>query len=301
MDTLDNMRTFVAVVRAGSFSAAARALDTVPSVVAKRIGQLEHRLKTKLFERSTRSLELTEAGAHYLRRFTPLVAEIDSAFREGSSVAQGLKERLRIKVPTTLTVSHFGDMLTDFQKANPGVRMEVLLMDRSVNPVEEGFDLALGALPAAYANVTDIPLCRLRRVTVASPGYLEKAGSPSHPRDLAHHSCLSYLATGTIWRFEGAQGGISIDVPSTFGVNDSHVLLSALEKDLGIAILARHIARDSIRAGRLVEILTDYPVPDLWVRALVPESRRHNPAVEALLQWLIDRSQPVSPWDRDDG
>jgi DNA-binding transcriptional LysR family regulator len=298
LDTLDNMRTFLAVVRAGSFSAAARALDTVPSVVAKRIGQLEHSLKTPLFLRSTRSLDLTEAGAHYHRRFLPLVAEIDSAFREGSGAGSGLKERLRIKVPTTLTVSHFGDMLTEFQNRNRGVRMEVLLMDRSVNPMEEGFDLAIGALPATYANVVDIPLCRLRRATVASPAYLEKAGMPNHPGDLTRHSCLSYLATGTSWRFEGVQGGISVDVPSTFGVNDSHILLNALEKHLGIAIMARHIARDAIKAGRLVEILTEFPVPDLWVRALVPESRRHNPAVEALLQWLIEGSQPVSPWDR---
>lgn len=300
MDTLENMRTFIAVVRAGSFSAAARALDTVPSVVAKRIGQLEHRVKAKLFNRSTRSLELTEAGAHYVRRFTPLVVDIESAFREGSSLGQGLKERLRIKVPTTLTVSHFGDMLTEFQKKNPGVRMEVMLMDRSVNPMEEGYDLAIGALPATYANVVDIPLCRLRRVTVSSPGYLARAGIPKHPSDLSEHSCLSYLATGNSWRFEGAQGGITVDVPSTFGANDTHVLLNALEKDLGIAIMARHIARDSIRAGRLVEILTDYAVPDLWVRALVPESRRHNPAVEALLNWLVEASQPISPWDRDE-
>lgn len=300
MDTLDNMRTFLAVVRAGSFSSAARALDTVPSVVAKRIGQLEHSLKTSLFVRSTRSLDLTEAGAHYHRRFLPLVAEIESAFRDGAAAGPGLKERLRIKAPTTLTVSHFGDMLTEFQKQNPGVRLEVILMDRSVNPMEEGFDVAIGALPATYANVVDIPLCRLRRTTVASPEYLAKAGTPTHPRDLTSHSCLSYLATGTSWRFEGGQGGISVDVPSQFGVNDSHVLLNALEKHLGIATMARHIARDSIKAGRLVEILTDYPVPDLWVRALIPESRRHNPAVEALVQYLKDQSQPVSPWDRDE-
>jgi DNA-binding transcriptional LysR family regulator len=159
MDTIDNMRTFIAVVRSGNFSAAARALDTVPSVIAKRIGQLEHRLKVPLFHRSTRSLELTEAGTHYHARFKLLLADIDSVFREDMGKAPGLQERLRIKCPTTLTVSHFGNMLTDFQSRNPGVRMEIMLMDRSVNPLEEGFDISIGALPASFANVVDIPLC----------------------------------------------------------------------------------------------------------------------------------------------
>lgn len=298
MDTIDNMRTFIAVVRSGNFSAAARALDTVPSVIAKRIGQLEHRLKVPLFHRSTRSLELTEAGTHYHARFKLLLADIDSVFREDMGKAPGLQERLRIKCPTTLTVSHFGNMLTDFQSRNPGVRMEIMLMDRSVNPLEEGFDISIGALPASFANVVDIPLCPLRRMAIASPRYLERAGEPNHPRDLVRHSCLCYLSTGTNWRFEGAQGGIYVDVPSTFGVNDSHVLLSAVEKDLGIAVMARHLVRDRIESGRLVEVLPDYPVPDLWVRALVPESRRRNPAVQAVLQWLIDGSQPAAPWDR---
>lgn len=298
MDTIDNMRTFIAVVRAGSFSAAARALDTVPSVVAKRVGHLEHRLEAQLFIRSTRSLDLTEAGAHYHRRFIALLADIDTVFREGAGKAPGLQERLRIKCPTTITVSHFGNMLTEFQRLNPGVRMEIVLLDRSVNPIEEGFDISIGALPATFANVVDIPLCPLRRTAIASPGYLERAGHPAHPRDLARHSCLCFLATGTTWRFEGAQGGIHVDVPSTFGVNDSHVLLSAVEKDLGVAVMARHLVRDRIETGRLIEVLPDFPVPELWVRALVPENRRRNPAVQAVLQWLIDGSQPVAPWDR---
>lgn len=298
MDTLDNIRTFLAVVKTGNFSAAARSLETVPSVVAKRVDQLEHRLKVQLFRRSTRRIELTEIGDRYYPRFLQIVTDVDSAFKDVAVAREKLEGRLRIKCPTTLSIMHFGDVLTGFQRAHRGVHMELVLMDRSVNPLEEGFDVAIGALPSSYASVVDIPLCAMPRVLVASPAYLEKAGVPRHPRDLLEHDCVAFLATGSHWRFDGPSGPVDVDVQTSFSVNDSHVLLSAVEKDLGITMMARHIARPSIQAGRVVEVLADYAVPSLWVKALVPENRRRNPAVQAVVQWLIEASHPVAPWDR---
>jgi DNA-binding transcriptional LysR family regulator len=301
MDTLDNIRTFLAVVKAGSFSAAARAMDTVPSVIAKRVDQLEHRLKVQLFRRSTRRIELTEIGDRYYPRFLQIVTDVDNAFKDVAVARERLEGRLRIKCPTTLTIQHFGDALTAFQRSHPGVHMELILMDRSVNPLEEGFDIAIGALPSSYQSVIDIPLCPMPRVLVASPAYLEKAGIPMHPRDLPEHDCVAFLATGSVWRFDAESGPIDIEVQTSFSVNDSHVLLSAVEKDLGITMMARHIARPSMETGRVVEVLPDFPVPDLWVKAMVPENRRRNPAVQAVVEWLIEAAQPVAPWDRPGG
>jgi DNA-binding transcriptional LysR family regulator len=298
MDTLDNIRTFLAVVKAGNFSAAARAMDTVPSVIAKRVDQLEHRLKVQLFNRSTRRIELTEIGERYYPRFLQIVTDVDNAFKDVAVARERLEGRLRIKCPTTLTIQHFGDALTGFQRSHPGVHMELVLMDRSVNPLEEGFDIAIGALPSSYQSVIDIPLCPMPRVLVASPAYLERTGIPRHPRDLPEHDCVAFLATGSVWRFETPTGPIDVDVQTSFSVNDSHVLLSAVEKDLGITMMAKHIARESIREGRVVEVLAEFPVPDLWVKALVPENRRRNPAVQAVVEWLIEAAQPVAPWDR---
>lgn len=298
MDTLENVATFLTVVKNGSFSAAARGLNTVPSVVSKRIGQLEHRLKTQLFVRSTRRLTLTEAGERFYPRLQAAYAEMQEAFEDLAASQSRLEERLRIKCPTTLTVQHFGTILTGFQVAHPGVRLDLVLMDRSVNPVEEGFDIAIGALPSSYFNVVDVPLCPMRRVAVASPGYLAKAGNPEHPRDLLEHTCLTFMATGTHWAFESNAGVIDIDVRSSIGVNDSQVLINAVEQDLGVAIVAEHIARASIEAGTLVTILEDYPPPNMWVKALVPKSRSNNPAVLAAIKWLKDACQPLPPWDR---
>lgn len=298
MDTLDNMRTFISVVKAGSFSAAARGMDTVPSVVAKRINQLEHKMKAPLFHRSTRSLELTTVGHRCHERFLSIITEVDNAFKDIAGSGARLEERLRIKCPTTLTIIHFGDLLTRFQAAHPGIKLELVLLDRSVNPLEEAFDVAIGALPTSYANVADIPLCPMPRTVIAAPGYLERVGTPTDPRDLRDHDCLAFLATGTNWQFKRNGELVTVDVPTNFSVNDSHVLLRAVEEEMGIAMLARHIARPSLEAGRVVEVLQDYPVPDLWVKALVPENRRKSPAIRALLDWLIDACQPLAPWDR---
>lgn len=297
MDTLTNIRTFLVVVRSGSFSAAARSLDTVPSVVSKRIQQLEHELKASLLVRSTRKMDLTETGRRYYARFTTIINDVDDAFEDVGSSSRRLEERLRIKCPTTLAIQYYGHVLTDFQRAHPGVRLELQLMDRSVNPIEESYDMAIGALPTSYANVDDIPLCPMPRIAVASPAYLAKNDAPQHPRDLARHDCVSFLATGSRWQFLATKGPISIDVNSRILVNDSHVLMNAVENDLGIAIVAKHIAMPSIERGLAIQVLTEFSIPDLWIKALVPRSRRGNAAVETVLAWIKRASSPVPPWE----
>lgn len=299
MDTLNNLRTFLTVVRTGSFSAASRSLNTVPSVVAKRINQLEHHLKVRLFSRSTRKLVLTEAGERYYPRLLSIITEMDHALKDLASSRSALQERLRIKCSTTLAIQHFGHVFTSFQKANPGVSLDLVLMDRSVNPIEEGFDIAIGALPSSYADVMDVPLCPMSRIAIAAPDYLARVELPQHPRDLTGHDCLTFLATGTSWFFEGPSGTINVDVNSKISVNDSLVLMDAVENGLGISVVARHIAMPSIRQGKVVRILEDFPIPDLWVKALVPQNRRGSPAVREVLNWLKEASQPLAPWDRE--
>ena len=295
---LEVLKTLVAIAETGNFSAAARAMGTVPSVIAKRIDQLEHRLKVKLFERSTRRIEPTEIGERYYPRFLQIVTDVDHAFNDAVKTRGRLEGRLRIKCPTTLVTLHYGDVLAGFQREHPGVHVELVLMDRSVNPLEEGFDVAIGALPVAYPSVVDIPLCTMPRMLIASPAYVEKRGMPIHPRDLEDHECVAFLTAGTQWRFDGPDGPNDVDVQISFSTNDSQVLLIAAEKDLGVTMMARHVAQPSVDAGRVIEVLSGYSVPDLWIKALVPENRRHIPVVRAVVDWLIDASQPVAPWDR---
>lgn len=291
MDTLLNIKAFLATVREGSFSGAARRLGVAPSVIVKRINRLEDQMHTRLFVRSTRRLTLTDTGERSETRFRTIVAEVEDALESGRSVSRGVEGHLRIKCPTTLTIMYVGDVLAEFQLAHPNVSIEVALIDRSVNPVEEGFDMAIGALPASYSNVLDEPLCAYPRVVCAAPSYIAQRGEPVHPRDLIEHDCLTFLATGTTWSFQSPRGVIDVEVRSRFNVNDSQVLHAAARKGLGVATIAKYIARDSIASGELKPLLTDYPVPELWLKALVPHNRSQKPAVQSLLRWLKTSAQ----------
>jgi DNA-binding transcriptional LysR family regulator len=284
------MRAFLTTARAGSFSAAARELGVAPSVVIKRINRLEDQMRAKVFVRSTRKLTLTEAGERARPRYHAILAEIEGALSGAVATPEGgIEGHLRIKAPTTFGILHLGGILSDFQIANPRVTVEIVLVDRSVNPVEEGFDLALGALPVSYAHVVDEPLCPFPRVLCAAPDYLARRGDPRHPSDLPDHDCLTYLATGSTWSFVSARGPVSVDVRPRFSANDSQVLLGAARRGIGIAVLSADVAAPALAAGAVVPVLAGFPVAPLWLKALVPEGRIGRAPVRALLAWLKHR------------
>ncbi len=191
MDTLLNIKAFLATARAGSFSAAARELGVAPSVIVKRINRLEDQMRAQLFLRSTRKLTLTDTGERYFPRYQTIVGEVENAINGAASATDRIEGHLRVKCPTTLALLNFGEILNDFQVAHPGIAIDLVLIDRSVNPVEEDFDIAIGAMPASYANVIDEPLSPYPRVLCAAPSYLEARGEPKHPIDLIGHDCLT--------------------------------------------------------------------------------------------------------------
>ena len=169
MDIVTNFRTFLEVVQRGSFSAASRKLHISPSVVTSRIEQLEWNMRSSLFERSTRKLSLTDQGRRLLPVAQRIVHDVNDAISSISGQTNELEGPLRIKVPTTLTTLFLARVLARFQHAHPNVSLDVVVIDRTVNPVEEGFDLVVGMLPASYDDVLDVGLCPLDRFVVASP------------------------------------------------------------------------------------------------------------------------------------
>jgi DNA-binding transcriptional LysR family regulator len=293
LDTLLNIRAFLATARAGSFSAASRELGVAPSVVIKRINRLEDQMHAKLFLRSTRRLRLTEAGERARPRCQAILAEIEATLA-GAAVPEATEGHLRIKAPTGFGTTHLGAMLAEFQLAHPRVTLETVLVDRSVNPAEEGFDIALGALPVSYAHVLDEPLCPYPRLLCASPDYVARRGEPAHPAELPDHHCLTYLATGSTWSFASPRGPVTVDVRPRFAANDSRVLLAAAERGLGVTVLPRDLATAALEAGALAPLMADFPVAPLWLKALVPEGRAGRPPLRALLAWLKERLAAAS-------
>src|SRR5262249_27989562 len=130
----------------------------------------------------------------------------------------------------------------------------------------------------------------------AAPSYLEARGEPKHPIDLIGHDCLTFQVTGSTWSFESPRGLINVDVRSRLSANDSLILQSAACRGLGITMVARYVARPEIEAGRLKMLLQDYPVPELWLKALIPTNKFRRAAVQSLLLWIKERMQPPTSW-----
>jgi DNA-binding transcriptional LysR family regulator len=296
VDTLLNLEAFVATADAGSFSAAARRLELVPSVVSKRVGQLEWRIRAPLFARSTRRLTLTDVGERYLPTVRELLRQFDDALAGMARSSGEIEGHIRVKVPTTLATLYLSEILRDFLRSQTMVSMDVVLADRSVNPLEEGFDLAIGARPETYGGVEDRPLCLIKRRVCAAPAYLRRKGTPAHPSELAGHDCLVFATSGTRWDFQGPQGLVGIDVRPRLRTNDGAAICEATLAGSGISLLADYLVLPHLRAGRLVELLPAFHVPDVWLKALVPASRRELPRVRLLLQWLQTQLHEGAPW-----
>jgi DNA-binding transcriptional LysR family regulator len=299
VDTYLNFRAFQAAARCGSFSRAARDLGLAVSVLTKRVNQLEHQLQVTLFERTTRRLTLTETGRLYLERSRPLLAEFD-ALLKGPSLRPGeIGDFLRIKTPTSLTLSYLRRVFAAYQAEFSKVRLEIVLMDRAVDPVQEGFDVSIGAhWDLSFAGVVERPLCPLHRIVCASPDYIARRGAPEHPRDLTAHDCMSFIPTGNIWSFENRHGPIAIEVTPHLASNDGQLLLEAAVNGGGITVASTYIVKDLVQSGRLIPLLTNFPMPTLWIKAVSPARRAAAPAVVALIDRLEAYLSPVPPWER---
>jgi DNA-binding transcriptional LysR family regulator len=295
INTLTNIEAFILVSRLRSFTAAARELGIAPSVVTKRITQLEVQMGGPLLIRSTRGLALTASGERCLPRFLRLRGEIAELLNGAAPDEQGIEGQLRIKSPTTVAAACLGALLSEFQVCHPAVSLDLVIMDRSVNPLEEGFDLVVGARPVTYPNVVDIPLCPYPIVLCATPDYLGLKGIPQHPSELVDYDCLTSALFGTTWLFEGSAGALSVEVHSRFHANDSRVLLEATRRSLGLAMLPRYVADPCLSKGELVATLPHYPIASFWLKALVPRIKMRKPAVRELVSFLKTRMHP-SPW-----
>ncbi len=293
-----NVNALITVARLGSFSAAARELDTAPSVITRRISQLEKEVGARLINRSTRGLALTSAGERYLPRFVRLVAEHEDIFRKSDAGNHSVEGFIRVQSPPSITSLFLGSMLIDFQLRHPRVDVEVIVTERSVNPLEEGYDVALGAWPVSYPNVLDTPLCRYDLTVVCSPSYLRDREPPRHPNELVDHECLTTCLLRTTWGFTHARGSMNIEVHSRMHSSDSCMVREAARKGVGIAILPPYLVRDDLNAGTLVTLLEDYPVTTHWMNAQVPRMKMNRVAVRELVKFLKESMHPSPPWDR---
>jgi len=288
MDRLTALEAFVRVVELGSFSAVASELRVKQSTVSKWIAALEQELDCQLVARTTRSLRVTDAGASLLGRAKDILAAYEDATAELQSSQPEPRGRIRVSAPVVFGRLFVLPHLSKFMRRYRDIEIDLVFNDRYVNLVEEGFDVGVRVGLPRDTSFVARTLGRTRRFLVASPGYLQRRGSPAAPADLREHDCLVHtgLTTGDTWIFERKGQSLRAPVRGRFAANNSEALLAMARGGLGIALLASWLVQPDLRAGRLVDVLSDYQLPDASIQALTPPGRRTHPRVRAFIDFL---------------
>ncbi|QPC44349.1 LysR family transcriptional regulator [Kaustia mangrovi] len=301
LDRVTSMQVFVRVVSQGSFSAAGRALGLSQTMVTKHVASLEDRLGVKLLHRSTRRLTLTEAGRRYLAACERILADIDEA--EALAAADRLAPRgtLRLNVPVSFGVRQIAPALPAFQAQYPDVAVDLGLNDRTVDLIEEGWDLAIRVGELADSSLTVRKLASCRLVVCAAPAYLARHGTPETVADLKNHNCLIYTLArergGARWSF-GPGGEIAADVGGNLRAGNGDAVMAAAIAGQGLIYQPTFIVADALRSGALVTVPLDRAPTDRFaVYALHPSDRRPPAKVAACVEFLASRFGGTPPWE----
>lgn len=291
MDRFDELAAFVAVAECGGFARAAARLRSSPPAVTRAIAALESRLGIRLFNRSTRSVNLTEAGLRFLERARSLLADLDQAEKEAAGEASTPTGLLTVTASVTLGRSLLPAIMGGFLAAHPRVSGRVLLLDRIVDLVEEGVDVALrvGRLPDSGLIARQVG--EVQRILVASPGYLARRGAPLAPADLKLHTIVAFtgLMPDRQWTFGAGRAADRVALQPRLEINDGLAAIGAAVAGDGITIALRHMVAEDIRIMRLQPVLeTCWPAP-VPVQLVYPESRQVALKVRAFIDYATPR------------
>ena len=294
MDRFAAISAFIAVVDRQGFAPAARHLGLVPSAVTRHVAALEAHLGVRLLARTTRSVTLTEAGAHFLERARRILAELAEAEEFAQSERLTPVGRLVVSAPAVFGRLHVAPLLAEFLNRHAEVQGQLLLSDRWVNMVEEGVDCAIriGHLPDS--GLVARRLGETRRIIVAAPGYLARHGTPEDPREVTAHRVIRFSA------FEGAEewrlfrAGVEERVPIAprLVTNSADAALCAAEREGGLTMVLAYQAREGIAAGRLVRILRGFEPPTLPIQIAWPATR----LIPAKLRAFIELAAELGEW-----
>ncbi|WP_213941292.1 LysR family transcriptional regulator [Pseudomonas sp. dw_612] len=293
MDVFQTMRVFIAVAQSGSFTAAADLLDTTTTNVSKAVSSLEARLQTRLINRTTRRLALTEAGLRYLQRCEKILDEVREADEEAGTAQVMPVGRLKIHAMAAIGNHYVIDAIAQYRETHPSVMFDLTLTNRLPDLLEEGYDMSIvlardlpdSGFVAQRLGITYSILC-------ASPAYLKKRGSPDSPGALAAHDCLRIVNTVMPvenWAFEGPEGAETVTVPlSPFHVNTADAMTVAILSGMGIGIQPIASAVEGLRAGTLMRVLPEYHLEELNLFAIYPSRKFVDAKIRTWVEFLKD-------------
>ncbi len=298
-DPLDGISTFAAVVDAASFSGAAKALRRSKAAVSTQVRRLEDRLGVRLLHRTTRRLSLTDEGRAYYehcRRILDEAKEAEDALDNLTAEPRGL---LRVNAPMSFGVLHLGTAVAEFMQVHPDVEIDLVLNDRQVDLVEDGFDMAIRIADLPDSSLIARRLAPCRRVVIASPEYWSRRGRPSHPSELADHEALiyDYLSEPGVWPFKGPEGPFTVKVSGRLRANNGDALIEAARAGLGIDYSPTFFCCNDLTHGALETALADFEADPIAIYAVYPHRRHLSTRVRAFVDFLADRFGERPYWD----
>ena len=282
--TLNDLKTFIAVIESGSFNKAAGRLDTSAASVSRRVASLEAALGVRLLNRTTRLLHLTDAGQQFFDDIQNVLGALEESEDRLRDQEASIKGNLRIAAPMSFGIQSIAPLIPGFLKLHPGLHIDLQLEDKQTDLYAEGIDLAVRIGKLDDSSLIATKLCEIEFGYYASPEYLETHGEPSTPKDLSHHDCLTYSLANRAkgWGLEDQ----SISLTGSFSANNGEALCQAAIQGMGIIALPRFIVEDALAEGKLVPIPCDF-VPKPAGLYAIRLSRQFTPAkVRLLIEFL---------------
>ncbi|NUA27363.1 LysR family transcriptional regulator [Cupriavidus basilensis] len=294
MDRLQSMRVFSKVVELGSFARAAQQLEMSNAVVTRYVADLESHLGTRLLNRTTRSLSLTDAGETYLQRCQQILEDVEEAESVVTARSQSLSGTLRLVAPVMFGLHLLPATLARFQALYPEVVFDVLLSDRIVDIVEEGRDVGVVLSDLGLgSHLVARPLISAEIILCASPGYLRQHPPLRHAHELTNHRCIAMrIPTAEHeWTLSGPEGEVTVPIRPGLLCSNAELAHQAALADMGVAMLSAYLARPNIEAGRLTHILQQYRLPRRDVSVVYPSRKFLPTKVRAFIDFLLEEGK----------
>lgn len=291
MDRLETLRVFVAVAEEAGFAPAARRLAMSPPAVTRAIAALEERIGTRLLHRTTRIVRLTEAGSRFLTDCKRILGELEEA--EASAAGSHTEPRGQLRVTASMMFGRMfvAPLLLDFLARHPHVMARMLLVDRVVDLVEEGLDVAIRIAHLADSSLSAVRVGSVRRVICASPRYLAEHGIPRTPAELSRFEVYMFSSSTTepAWSFASGSRGQTVSPPTKLIVNTAEVAIAAAVAGRGLTRVLSYQIAPELSAGQLQIVLEDFEPPPIPIHVVYPEGRRANARVRAFVDFAVDR------------
>ncbi|MDB5823574.1 MAG: LysR family transcriptional regulator [Herminiimonas sp.] len=294
MDKFQEMQAFVSVVENGSFVRAADVLHTSKAAISRYVAELERRLGIRLLNRTTRKLSMTDEGQLFYARCIDLLNGLEEAESELSLRRGEPSGNLRISAPVTFGISHLAPLWGRFLQQYPKVSMEVSLSDRTVDLVEDGFDLAVRIARSPHPTVIARRLASSTMVLCASPKYLKRNGTPKRPQEITEHNVISYTywSSKDEWEFIDRSGKVeTVKTRPRLHANSGDTCVAAALQDQGIVLQPDFLVYDALREGKLKQLLKDYQTVELGIYAVYTSRRQLPLKLRSLIDFLVESFQ----------